>query len=292
MIKPTLETLSGHGNSTFLVRIFEETEFASPYHFHPEYELTAILKGEGNRFVGNNMSAYQKGDLVLLGGNVPHCWKTGLRTEDINARSVVIQFDRGFLGTAFFEDHHAWQVVQLLDKSLQGIQFTGAKAQAIIDLMLTMAKTDNEFKRLIMLLEVLDKLTEADDYKLLNEQPFIYRSTVTEHNRLNTIQAFIIDNFRNRVSLKQVADLAVMTPNAFCKFYKKMTGKTLIEVVTQYRLNYAMQLLIASNKTATEISFESGFADVAYFHKLFRQYTKHSPQVYRKEYLRKLRNVV
>lgn len=288
MIKPTLETLSGHGKCSFLVRIFEENEFASPYHFHPEYELTAILKGEGNRFVGNNMAAYKQGDLVLIGGNVPHCWKTSVRNEDINARSVVIQFHRGFLGGGFFEGQSAWRVVQLLDKSLHGLHFTGAKTAAVIKQMQALTMVDDGFKRLIILLDILDKLTEIGTSRLLNEEPFIYRTTGLEHQRLNNIQAFIIDNFRHRLSLNQVAEVALMTPNAFCKFYKKMTGKTLMEVVAHYRLNYAMQQLISTNKTATEICFESGFADVAFFHKLFKQHAKQSPLIYRKEHLKNL----
>jgi AraC-like DNA-binding protein len=285
MIKPTLETLSGDSKGTFLVRLFEQNEFASPYHFHPEYELTAILKGEGNRFVGNNMSAYQKGDLVLLGGNVPHCWKTTLRNDEINAQSVVVQFNRDFLGAGFFENQSAWKVVQLLDRSFHGIHFTGNSATSIINLMVAMAKATDPLKKLILLLDVFDKLAHHKSFELLNEQPVIYHSSATEHQRLNDVQSYIIDNFRARLSLNQVADVARMTPNAFCKFYKKMTGKTLMEVVAHYRLNHAMQQLIATNKTATEICFESGFSDVAFFHKAFRQYAKRSPLVYRREYV-------
>ncbi len=285
MIKPTLETLTGQSQSTFLYRLFEQDEFASPYHFHPEYELTAILKGEGNRFVGNSMSPYKKGDLVLVGGNVPHCWKTTLREGEINARSVVIQFDRAFLGAHFFEDQAAWKVIQLLDKSLHGIHFNGDEASGIINLMLSIARVDEPFKRLIILLQILDKLTAATSYELLNAEAVIYHSPAIEHHRLNAIQGFIIDNFRDKISLKQAAEVARMTPNAFCKFYKKMTGKTLMEAVSNYRLHYAMQQLISTHKNATEVSLDSGFSDVAFFHKLFKQYTGKSPLIYRKEHL-------
>ncbi len=75
-IKPTFEVLHSKGDQSLLIRKFEEVAFTAPYHFHPEYELTMILKGEGKRYVGSHMAPYTAGDLVLLGANLPHCWKT------------------------------------------------------------------------------------------------------------------------------------------------------------------------------------------------------------------------
>ncbi|WP_183561916.1 AraC family transcriptional regulator [Mucilaginibacter sp. SP1R1] len=285
MVKPTLETLSSDSKNTFLVRLFEQHEFASPYHFHPEYELTAILKGEGNRFVGNHMSAYQQGDLVLIGGNVPHCWKTTLYDAEINAKSVVIQFRVDFLGANFFENQSAWKVVQLFKKSFHGIHFSGAGTTAIIDLMLAITKVNDPLKKLILLLDVLDHLTDHAAYSFLNEEPVICSPQAVEHQRLKIVQSFIIDNFRNKITLDQVAGIAIMTRNAFCKFYKKMTGKTLTEAITYYRLQYAMQQLLSTDKNATQICFDAGFNDVASFHKTFKLHTGESPLGYRKQHL-------
>ncbi|WP_121808471.1 AraC family transcriptional regulator [Mucilaginibacter kameinonensis] len=285
MIKPTLEALNSHDKNTFLARLFEQHEFESPYHFHPEYELTAILKGEGNRFVGNNMSAYQQGDLVLIGSNVPHCWKTTLHNEEINAKSVVIQFNIDFLGANFFENQSAWKVVQLLNKSFHGIHFSGEATAAIIDLMLALVKVDDPFKKLILLLNILDSLTGHASYRYLNAEPVIYNPQGIEHQRLKLVQSFIIDNFRSKISLDEVAEVGSMTKNAFCKFYKKTTGKTLTEAITYYRLQYAMQQLISTDKNATQISFDSGFSDVASFHKIFKLSTGKSPLGYRKHHI-------
>ncbi|HEX8023584.1 AraC family transcriptional regulator [Mucilaginibacter sp.] len=285
MIKPTLEALSNHDKNTFLARLFEQHEFESPYHFHPEYELTAILKGEGNRFVGNNMSAYQQGDLVLIGGNVPHCWKTSLHNEEINAKSVVIQFNLDFLGPNFFENQSAWKVVQLLKKSFHGIHFTGKGTTAIINLMMAVVKAEDPFKKLILVLEILDRLTDHSSYQYLNAEPVIYSPQGIEHQRLKLVQSFIIDNFRSKITLEEVSEIGSMTKNAFCKFYKKVTGKTLTETITYYRLQYAMQQLISTDKNATQISFDSGFSDVASFHKIFKLSTGKSPLGYRKHHL-------
>lgn len=291
MIKPTFEPLSRQSEHALLVRRFELDEFHSPYHFHPEFELTAILKGEGNRFVGNHMSAYAANDLVLLGPNVPHCWKNTTQGEAVNARSVVVQFDKGLLVDGFFEQHQAWHIAQLLDKSLHGLHFSGTGTQAVINRILDMAAADTPYKKLIILLEVFDSLAGIQHRKLLNEEAIVYNAAPHDHHRLNAIQNFIIDNFRNKITLQEIAGVARMSANAFCKYYKKNTGKTFTEAIVAYRLNYAMQQLLGTHKTVTDICFECGFTDLAFFYKVFKASLGRSPAEYRKEYIRKLNPV-
>ncbi|SDD55344.1 Cupin domain-containing protein [Dyadobacter soli] len=288
MVKPTLEPLSCQSENTLLVRIFEQDEFHSPYHFHPEIELTAILKGEGNRFVGNNMSAYGTNDLVLIGPNLPHCWKNTSRGETINARSVVVQFDKSLFGDGFFEKHQAWHIVHLLLTSQQGIHFSGPENQQVIDHMLDMASAGTPYKKLILLLEVLDILAASQNRTLLNDELVVSSAALHHYHRLNAVQGFIIDNFRTKVTLQEIAGLARMSTNAFCKYYKKTTGRTATEAVMAYRLKYARQQLLSTNKTVAEICFDSGFTDMAFFYKTFRAHMGRSPGNYRKEYIKNL----
>lgn len=292
MIKPTLEPLSCHSDQTLLVRMFEQDEFHSPYHFHPEFELTAILKGEGNRFVGNNMSAYAANDLVLIGPNVPHCWKNTTHGEVINVRSVVVQFDKSLLGDGFFEKHQAWNIVQLLEASVLGIHFSGPETVQVINRMLDMATAGTPYKKLIIFLELFDILAGIKNRRPLNEETVVYSAAPHDQHRLNTIQGFIIDNFRNKITLKEIASLARMSENAFCKYYKKNTGKTFTEAIVTYRLSYAMQQLLSTHKTVTEICFECGFTDLAFFYKIFKANIGRSPGDYRKEYIRNLNPVL
>ncbi len=124
MTKPAFEALHSTNVSSFLIRTFNESSFSAPYHFHPEYELTLILKGEGKRYTGNNMSAYKAGDLVMIGPNLPHCWKSeNIHQGELNASSQVIQFRDDFLGTHFFLKPEMAGVLQLFNTSCFGIQF-------------------------------------------------------------------------------------------------------------------------------------------------------------------------
>jgi len=287
MIKASFEALNPYHTHSFLYRQFNE--FTAPYHFHPEYELTLITKGSGNRYVGNHMDVYQDGDLVLLGSNLPHCWKNeALKAGDPPVGSVVIQFGAEFLGAGFLDRPELSNIAQLLQKSSQGLRFTGKTAAEIQAQMIGMGKEENAFNRLMGLLQMLQSLAQSKEYLLLDQHGQHLRQTEGKAGRIHAVLGYIIDNYQQEILLDEAAAVVNMTSNAFCKYYKKTTGKTFIETVTDYRINYAIQQLVHSEKSISDICFSNGFGDLSHFYKLFKRKMKLSPLKYRKEFRKDL----
>src|SRR5690606_334079 len=122
MSKASLEAIQPLQRDSFLVREFGPEGFAAPFHFHPEYEITYITGGKGKRFVGNNMTGFSPGDLVLIGTNLPHCWKLDEEANAV-AGSMVIQCSPGFMGDPFFHSPGLGLIQKMLSKSAAGIRF-------------------------------------------------------------------------------------------------------------------------------------------------------------------------
>ena len=141
---------------------------------------------------------------------------------------------------------------------------------------------------LIGLLEVLQKLALSNDYVLLDQNMSIAERSTAEQERINPVYAYLVENFRQQVSLEAAAGIANMTTNAFCKYFKKITRKTFMETIIEYRLNYAIQQLVQTDKPISDISYESGFGDVSHFYKTFKQKMQISPLNYRKKFMRNL----
>lgn len=285
MLKASYEVLQPAGNHSFLVRTFGKTGFAAPYHFHPEYELTWIVKGNGKRYAGSNMAGFSDGDLVLLGPHVPHCWK--LQPEGKNrsaARSVVIQFTPDFLGEGFFSKAELLNIHQLFQRSGSGIQFIKRTPALVQEQIKELTEEKSNFKRLIRLLEILQQLAVSKEYVLLDQHRLIAELSPANQARINPIFAYLVENFRREVSLNQAAAIANMTPNAFCKYFKRITRKTFMETVIEYRINYATQQLIQSDKTISDICFDSGFGDISHFYKMFKAKMQVSPLHYRQQF--------
>lgn len=282
-MKAAFEPLHLVSGNSFHVRKFAERYFSAPYHYHPELELTLILKGEGKRYVGNHLSSYSEGDLVMLGPNLPHCWKSeNVKKGVVNARSLVIQFADDFLGTEFFGKAELAGIRRLLNRSRYGVQFTGRKP---IEELLKLERTANSFKKMIMLLEILQQLAESRQYVLLDRLPV---PSHAEQKKINQVMAYIVDHFRETIELEKAARIAMMTPTAFCKYFKRHTRKTFIETVLDFRINYAAQQLVDTDKPVSDISYESGFGDVSHFYKVFKTKKELSPLQYRKKFAREL----
>lgn len=285
MIKASVEILSPTNEQSFLVRKFDESAFEAPYHFHPEFELTVILEGRGKRYIGNHVENFKEGDLVFVGPNLPHCWKLDQSPPPTKASAVVVQFTDDFLGNGFFDRAELTPIKKLLENSLQGIRFNDKISDYFRHELLALSQRNDRFKALLHLMAILYALASSEAYSLLEKHPFASLQTHTQQMRMNAVIAYIIDNFKTTISLGAAAEIAHMTPNAFCKFFKKSTRKTFMEMVIEYRLNYARQLLVQTDKPVSEIAFESGFQDVSHFFKLFKAKLKLSPLQYRKKFL-------
>ena len=289
MLKPSLETIHTTGDKSFLLRQFEEEAFSAPFHFHPEYELTLITKGKGTRYIGNHMDRYEAGDLLLLGPNLPHCWKTEPVTKgEKNAGSVVIQFRGDFLGAEFFSRREMININSLLEKSSRGLFFdalTRKEARARIDVLL---KESSNLKRLLLFIELLQMLSVAKNTLTLNTEAGTVSITAADMQRIHQVQAYIIENFRDKVTLDKAAAIAHMTTNAFCKYYKKITRKTFMDAVIECRLDFATRQLIYTDLPVSAIGYESGFNDIAHFSRMFKQKLKATPVQYRKNFRKDL----
>jgi AraC-like DNA-binding protein len=287
MIKASYEILQPASGQSFLLRRFDSFAFDAPYHFHAEYELTYILEGAGKRYVGSHMQNFTSGDLVLIGPNLPHCWKLdpGIETQT-PASAIVIQFDGAFLGDDFFNKNELQHIKRLFQKSGSGISFNGDTQRIVNQSLLALSEEESSFRMLIGLLEALQRLAQSAEYTLLDQNQVIAERTLAEQERINPVFAYVVENFRQQVSLEHAAGIANMTTNAFCKYFKKITRKTFMETIIEYRLNYAIQQLVQTDKPISVIAFESGFGDVSHFYKMFKVKMNLSPLNYRKKFMR------
>ena len=286
MLKAAYEAVAPNTASSFSVRTFAEEAFTAPYHYHPEYELTLIVQGTGQRYVGSHVADYGPGDLVLLGAQVPHCWKTAPHPAGgQQAVSVVVQFTHECLGELFFSKPEVRAIAQLLRRSASGLRFPDASQQLQAALR-QLGQEPDPFGRLLALLGLLQELATTAACEVLDAQQHVGTLAPAERERFHRVMAYLVEHFRGDITLAQVAGVANLTPNAFCKYFKNLTRKTLIETISDYRLQYATQQLVSTHKPVAEICYDSGFRDVSYFNKLFKAQLQRSPLQYRRTFQR------
>jgi len=139
------------------------------------------------------------------------------------------------------------------------------------------------FKQILVFLEILHVLAKAEDYTLLNVDGYAFETEPQDSSKIDSIYKYINDNFKEHISLQEIADVASMTVPAFCRYFKKVTGKTFTKLVNEYRVVHATKLLSESQMSITDIAYECGFNNFSHFNKLFKEITGKSASKYRGE---------
>ena len=290
-MKAQFQKILNTKGSSFYAKKLNLPRFHDIYHFHPEYELKYVIKSRGKRFVGNTIETFNKGDLVLLGPNIPHYWKNDTcfeKTNHLNARAIIILFLEDFFGKDFFLLPEMLAIKKLLLRAKEGLCFANINQSYVPRKMNQILVSDGP-KRIILMIEILFELAKLESRSLITPK-FMSGMPVMnndEHSilRLQKVHDFVINNFDKQIKLKDIAAIANMTNHSFCKYFLRHTQKTFITFLTELRICHAKKLLIENDSSISQISYDSGFNNLSNFNRRFKELTKMTPKEFRSMYM-------
>ncbi|MCF6312887.1 MAG: AraC family transcriptional regulator [Verrucomicrobiales bacterium] len=282
-MRAVFEKIDSEQGSCFSVRKIEQRAFDAPWHFHPECELTYIIEGEGERFVGDSMESFTAGDFVLLGAELPHFWSSSKAGVGV-ARAVVVHFGESFLGDALQGAAEFASIRELLSLAKRGCCFSQqrqlslALGERIQDLLQATG-----LQALLILIEILQSLAEAGDatdyLSSVGHEPLRDQKS---GQRINRAYQYVYANLDGEVTLDAVAQVAGMSPAAFSRYFKRMTGRNLSDFIGELRTSQACKLLRETNSGVAEVAYEVGFGSLSNFNRLFKQLKGMSPREWRR----------
>ena len=289
-MKPQLLKVSLNLAQSFSARQDTVPYMNNRWHYHPEVELIYFKKGNGTQFIGDSIKRFRSGDLVMVGAHLPHYWRfddeyfeEGRR---VSADVMVIHFCENFWGDQFLDLPENKLIKTTLEKARRGIQI-GDKIKSGVGQILNHIIQAEGSKRIILLLEALMAIGNCSQQDLLSSIGFRNEFEAAEHDRINDIYDYSIANFKRKIQLEEVADVAKVSPNSFCRYFKSRTRKTYSQFINEIRVGTACKLLIENKSNVKQVCYESGFHNFASFHKYFKQITGKSPLSYQKEFLSK-----
>lgn len=286
-MQPHLHKIPVKYNESLLVRRDRLPYFYDDWHYHTELELVYILKGSGTRFVGDNISAFQAGDLVLLGANLPHVWRS--HEEDVTDASekrveaIVIHFSELFAGKGFLDLPEMKGIHILLNRSPRGLQFKISKPDELIQKLKRLPDCQG-FDRFMLFIESLQMLGLMSNYHELSSIPFADHYKKHHSARINAVYDFVLNNFTREINLEEMARLSNLNTSAFCRFFKTQTRKSFTQFVNEVRVGYAARLLLDKPSSIGEVCYQSGFNNISYFCRRFKEIVGHTPTAYLAKY--------
>lgn len=268
---------------SFITRKLMMDPNSDKIHTHKNFELNLITSGAGRRIVGNNISSYSKGDLVLLGPNISHCWEILESENDEEPECIVTHFYENIISSDFFNIPELEQVVNLLKDANSGICFKGSKAKKVGTTLKRMVSLKG-LELYINLLKVFNLLLQIEDREYLALPSSLPNSYKKDHDQINKVYEYVFQNIEKGIKLKEASSLVYMEPSSFCRYFKKKTNQTFMDYVKSVRIGIAAKLLAETDKQITQICYECGYNSLANFNHYFKLIIKKTPSEYRKDF--------
>jgi len=284
LVQALLEKVRTDPARSFQLSEWRLKHFNTPWHFHPEIELTLILEGHGRRFVGDSLEPFAPGDLVLLGPNLPHFWQS--ESSCTHSRSLVVQFKPDFLGTDFWTRPEMRRIGRLLARSQQGLSFNDSAVLEPYRHAMAALSSDIGLKGLTGLLHLLDQLARDQRVRPLASRAYPPATNHRAEQRLARIYDYAGRHFARTITLPELAREVAMTPAAFSRFFKRVSKRSPSDFLNDLRIEHACRLLRESDRTVTDIAAAAGFPTLTNFNRRFRERNGTTPREYRQSFLR------
>jgi AraC-like DNA-binding protein len=285
-VKPVFEQTPRAQWESFHCEVVRGDSYHAAWHFHPEYQLTLVIRSSGHRLVGDHIAPLHAGDLVLVGANLPHVWqqdenRNGYSTPAVHA--VIVRFLETFAGKDFLEIPEMEPVLRLLRRSGRGLQATGKTREIVAEKMRKLPDLEG-LERIGGLLSVLDTLARSKELKAIASPDFLPTLDRSDQERMRRVCNYINTHLTGSIDRAKVAREAHLSEGAFSRFFKLRTGKTLPQFVNELRIGRACRLLVDNEAKITEVAFECGFPNLANFNRRFLEITGFSPRSYRGQF--------
>lgn len=287
-MKPQFHRVPTPSLSSFSIRHDIATNFGTDWHYHPELELHYVIRGEGVRLIGDNISNFLAGELVFLGANLPHMWQSNKEFYEKDPQkkieALVLHFLPNCLGNDFLALPEAYLIPLLFQKAKKGMLIYGETKKRIIDL-LGEAKEATDMKKVITLITTLKILAETEEYlTIANPHGFYKVKNDNEIDRINKVCSYTLNNFKKEITLDEIAEIANLSVTSFCRYFKSITKKTYYDFLIEIRISHACRMLIEDTLPTEMICFECGFNNVSNFYRHFKKVTNMTPLEYKKVY--------
>ncbi|GIO33457.1 MULTISPECIES: AraC family transcriptional regulator [Paenibacillus] len=261
-------------------------------HFHDYVQIWYVSKGEFLHTIGDREYRMTKGNLFVVPPFTVHriqsppeqeveIWGCEFLPAFINER-----FNEPPGGQPFFDASYLTYFAHAENANSHQMIFDGVTDSRIRGLMQEML---GEYERrtpffqivlkanLLLLLSIIIRQVNGELVQAGFEKSEKYRDTMMK------VVEFIQKNAHEDIRLEDMCAVSNLSKSTFCSLFKEWTGKTFNRYLVDLRVNNALRLLQHPSLTVTEVCFATGFNELSYFCRIFKNYTGISPNQFRKQ---------
>ena len=257
-----------------------------PFHWHDEFEMIYILKGQGIFSVNGFKNVCQAGDLIIVPPGSIH-------SIDQNQNDFVEYFNIIFSLSLLEEnpESHCFRnyLSQLSENDCMKELFLRSDSPVckrlsplVCDLISNGPAEYPGYEMIIKarLFEIIYILYNEN----LNDKKFSPQNQREKENalRLKKVLSYMKEHFAEKITIEEVSEITSLSESRFMTFFKNQTGTSFIKYLNDYRLEAAAEQLLQTRKSVTQIALDNGFENISYFVRTFKSKYEYTPHEYRK----------
>ena len=262
---------------------YEQNSF--PIHWHYEVEFTYVTEGCMEYQANDTLYKVNAGNAIFTNSNVLHTARTTDGASDCSYLAFVLNpvIIFGYEDSLIF-NHYVDPICTdsgLFAKYLNGNSSFGGK---VIALLLESAHILNAKEDGYELL-LTEKLCSLWFLLFQELKPYLNKKetgTAMDIKRLKEAIGFIQSHYHEDISLQEIAASCYVSKSECCHLFKRTLRQTPFTYLLNYRIQKSLPLLLANDKSVTEIAEMLGFHGSSYFSETFRKFMNCSPSSYRK----------
>ncbi|KSU85458.1 MULTISPECIES: AraC family transcriptional regulator [Fictibacillus] len=268
-------------DKTFPINIFFINKF--PLHWHNHMEWIFIKEGKVKVQIDDTFVHLEKGELAFVNPKQLHAAE-GLTDH---AEIAAIVFNDALLRNTGLDCTERLYLYPYFNNELKLQNFLRKEEVYTNELSRSISCLITEFEKSEVGYELLVKAELFRIFGLI----FRYYHQLKEQSpafskksyHLTGLLKFLREHYNQEISIEEAARMVNLSPNHFCKVFKKITGKTLIEYLHLLRINEAEKMLVDTDASITEIAGNVGFSSITYFGRVFKKIKNVPPSVIRKK---------
>jgi len=253
--------------------------FGANWHYHRAIEMTCVLRGTSTCFVADRLQRFSKGELFVLGENIPHYWHHPRGSEGL---SILWEFP---------EEHGIWEISDvkslrlLAERALCGLNIVGAAGKQICRRVeeLTDMRGLQRLGGLFQLLHGILHVNNAEA-RLVARQPFDLTGTNEQEEAIRRAVSYLHANYREEIQLADLLGVTSMGRTSFTRQFQRYAGVCYTAYLNRIRLEAVCRNLRQSKRAIGSIALDHGFTQLSFFNRLFRREHGVSPKVYRERH--------
>lgn len=254
--------------------------YSFPLHLHNEFEILRMYEGKTVFCIYEKTYIVDEGDIIFINSLVPH-------SSEIysGARAFFVQFsvDINSLDNSTHLSKYLSRFINFDNDSVVMIKKDNP-INPVISELLENIRIENIEKK-----HAFDEFIKADIHKII---AVLYRERIIKSPysffksenvaKIVPVLEYIDTHYNEEITLSDLSEVMNVNESYLCRLFKKIVNTSVVQYLNFIRVCKAEKMLISTDKSISEIAYETGFSSVSYFNRTFKKHKFTTPSSYKK----------